>query len=186
MSCSMSDEAILWRRLDRPGHEYARLLKQSNHNVLIGVAVFQHERQPCQFQYRIVCDEQWRTESAHVNGWLGEKAIDVGVVHHSGAWLINGSPSPQLAGCADVDLNFSPSTNLLPIRRLNLAVGSEALVEAAWLRFPGFTLERLEQSYQRLSDLVYRYESGGGNFVAELEVNTEGFVTLYPGFCIAE
>jgi hypothetical protein len=38
---------------------------------------------------------------------------------------------------------FSPSTNLLPIRRLNLGVGQAAKVQAAWLRFLGFTLESL-------------------------------------------
>ncbi len=182
----MSNEAILWRRLDRPGHEYARLIEQPNRQLLIGVAVFLHEQKPCRLQYQIVCDEQWFTESAHVSGCVGEQVIDVEVLHSSGTWLINGSASPALAGSTDVDLNFSPSTNLLPIRRLKLAVGSEAQVKAAWLRFPGFTLEPLQQSYRRLGDLVYRYESGGGNFVAELEVNTAGFVTSYPGFCSAE
>lgn len=32
---------------------------------------------------------------------------------------------------ADLDLNFSPSTNLIPLRRLGLAVGAEAPVRAA-------------------------------------------------------
>jgi hypothetical protein len=38
-------------------------------------------------------------------------------------------------GCLDIDLGFSPSTNLLPIRRLTLAVGEAATVRAAWLPF---------------------------------------------------
>lgn len=87
-----------------------------------------------------------------------------------------------MAGCIDLDLNFSPSTNLLPIRRLGLAIGEEAKVNAAWLRFPGFTLEPLEQLYRRIDRTTYRYESAGGKFVAELRVNTAGFVTHYPNF----
>jgi len=99
---------------------------------------------------------------------------------------MNGKECPEVAGCIDLDLNFSPSTNLLPIRRLNLAVGQEAVVRAAWLRFPGFTLEPLEQLYRRVDATTYRYESAGGRFVANLQVNAEGFVTYYPKFWQAE
>ena len=34
-------------------------------------------------------------------------------------------------------------------------------MKAAWLRFPGFTLEPLEQLYRRVDDVIYRYESAG-------------------------
>jgi hypothetical protein len=85
-----------------------------------------------------------------------------------------------------LDLNFSPSTNLLPIRRLNLAVGQEAQVKAAWLRFPSFELEPLSQVYRRIDELTYRYESGEGRFVADLTVNSVGFVTNYPDIWQAE
>jgi len=91
-----------------------------------------------------------------------------------------------VAGCIDLDLNFSPSTNLLPIRRLSLTVGEEASVRAAWLRFPSFTLEPLEQIYRRTGATTYVYESAGGRFVRELIVNEAGFVTLYPGIWQAE
>lgn len=96
------------------------------------------------------------------------------------SWRLNEKDYPDVAGCIDLDLNFSPSTNLLPIRRLGLAVGQEAEVRAAWLRFPSFRLEPLEQVYRRIDETSYRYESGGGRFVAELSVNEEGFVTNYP------
>jgi hypothetical protein len=86
----------------------------------------------------------------------------------------------------DVDLNFSPSTNTLPIRRLKLEVGQEAVVRAAWLRFPGFALEVLEQTYRRLDRSRYRYESAGGSFVADLDVNGEGLATAYANAWIAE
>jgi hypothetical protein len=84
-----------------------------------------------------------------------------------------------VAGCLDLDLNFSPSTNLLPIRRLELAIGLKAKVQASWLRFPSFTVEPLVQPYRRIHAATYRYESAGGRFVTELQVNTGGFVTSY-------
>lgn len=183
----MTGEAILWRRLDRPGHEYARLSQDRTRWRLTGVAVFQHEQQPCRLDYSVECDGQWLTKAGRVTGWVGEKAVDVEVsVDASGAWYVNGTERPDVAGSMDLDLNFSPSTNLLPIRRLNLSIGEQAQVKAAWLRFPGFTLEPLEQVYRRVDDVAYRYASAGGKFVAELTVNAVGLVTLYPKVWAAE
>jgi hypothetical protein len=54
-------------------------------------------------------------------------------------------------------------------------------VTAAWLRFPELTLEPLSQRYVRLDERRYRYESQGGSFVAELEVDDLGLVVHYEG-----
>jgi uncharacterized protein len=178
---------ILWRRLDRPGHESARIFDRDSRRHLAGTAVFAHEGRPCRLDYSIACDEAWRTRSARVEGWVGEELVEIELsVGSGGVWRLNGVEQPGVAGCIDLDLNFSPSTNLLPIRRLNLAVGEEAPVRAAWLRFPGFHLEPLEQIYRRIDAATYRYESAGGSFVTDLAVDEEGFVTRYPGFWQAQ
>jgi hypothetical protein len=91
-----------------------------------------------------------------------------------------------VAGCIDVDLNFSPSTNVLPIRRLNLAVGESQIVRAAWLRFPSFVLEPLEQRYTRIAEDRVHYESFTTNFQAELRVSRNGMVLDYENIWIAE
>lgn len=96
-------------------------------------------------------------------------------------WFVNDEERPEIAGCIDIDLNFSPVTNTLPIRRLNLAVGQNAKVRSAWLRFPDFELKPLEQTYTRTDETHYRYESASG-FMRDLEVNEFGFVTEYPDF----
>lgn len=101
-------------------------------------------------------------------------------------WRLNGKEYPEVEGCIDLDLNFSPSTNLLPIRRLGLAIGQEEEVKAAWLRFPEFTLEPLVQLYRRTDSATYRYQSAGGRFIRDLQVNAAGFVTHYPDFWQAE
>ena len=182
-----AESSILWRRLDRPGHETARLSGRGGGWSLSGTAVFAHDGQPCRLDYSILCDSDWRTSEAGIEGWVGRETIRIEIAAgSSGAWRVNGSNRPEVEGALDLDLNFSPSTNLLPIRRLGLAVGEEANVRAAWLRFPSFALEPLEQSYRRVTESRYRYESAGGRFVAELEVNAAGFVTLYPGFCHVE
>ena len=94
-------------------------------------------------------------------------------------------PQPQVRGCIDVDLGFSPVTNTLPIRRLALPVGGEAAVRAAWLRFPELEFVPLEQVYRRLAAERYLYESAGGRFRAELEVDAWGLVTRYGDYWLA-
>jgi hypothetical protein len=183
----MSEHSILWRRLDQPGHESARLTRHEGGWRLTGTAVFAHRRQPCRLDYQVTCDAVWQTLSGKVEGWVGEKVVEIEIsVDPQRHWLLNGEECPQVRGCNDIDLNFSPSTNLLPIRRLGLEVGQGAGVRAAWLRFPSFTLEPLKQYYTRIDEAIYRYESAGGRFVTELNVSEAGFIAQYPGFWVEE
>lgn len=145
--------------------------------------MFAQDEQPCRLDYQVLCDANWLTSSGRVSGWVGDETVAIELsVDPARRWRLNGRECPEVAGCIDLDLNFSPSTNLLPIRRLSLGVGEEATVQAAWLRFPGFRLEPLEQVYRRIDAATYRYQSAGGKFIAELQVNEAGFVTRYPNF----
>lgn len=186
----MINQTILWRRLDEPGHEFAQLFFEDAVWRLTGTAIFardHRQRRPVRLDYLVVCDADWRTRSASVAGWVGDEVVCIDVsVDDARRWWLNGMEVPEVAGCVDIDLSFSPSTNLLPIRRLRLDVGEEVAVKAAWLRFPDFTLEPLDQSYRRIAGGFYRYESGSGKFVAQLSVNEAGFVTGYPNLWVIE
>ncbi|MFN2387401.1 MAG: putative glycolipid-binding domain-containing protein [Thermoanaerobaculia bacterium] len=178
---------ILWRRLDRPGHESAALFRAGSEWRLEGSAVFSHAREACRLDYRLRCDASWRTLSGEVSGWLAGKPIAISITADgNGRWTLDGREAPDVAGCIDLDLNFSPSTNLLPVRRLELPVGVEAAVRAAWLKFPSFTLEPLEQTYRRTGERSYGYESAGGRFRADLRVDAQGFPLDYAGVWRAE
>ncbi len=174
--------SILWQGFVLKGHEACRLFSEDRRRHLEGTAAFAYERQPCRLDYRVVCDEAWRTLSVTVRGWLGNTAVDIKIdTDISRRWRLNGVVQPAMSGCVDIDLNFSPSTNLLPIRRLALAIGEGAEVKAAWLRFPSMKLEPLSQHYHRLDETTYRYQSAGGEFTADLSVNKSGLVLAYPG-----
>jgi hypothetical protein len=174
--------AILWRRLDQPGHDSARLTENATGPIIEGTALFNHDGQPCRLDYHVLCDPEWRTVSARVTGWLGATPIaaDVGVTA-SREWMLNGRHCPAVRGCDDVDLSFTPATNLLPIRRLRPASGVPVNVTAAWFSFPEMQIQPLEQTYERLGESKYRYTSQAGDFTAILETNAAGFVTYYPG-----
>lgn len=179
--------SILWRRLDLPGHEFARLAARGEGWELSGTAVFASEKGACRLDYAVICDGGWRTSSARVQGSIGNRAVDLDVVvDAAGRWRLNGRECPSVAGALDVDLGFSPATNTLPIRRLALAVGARAEVQAAWLPFPSLALQPLPQAYRRDGPATYRYESNGGRFTRKLEVGAAGLVIRYPGLWEAE
>jgi hypothetical protein len=180
-------DIILWRRLDLPGHEVARLTRRDDGWELSGTALFSCEHRPCKLDYLVICAADWSTQAARITGVIGDRDVDLRVsVDGERRWYLNEAECPTVAGCTDIDLGFSPSTNLLPIRRLALALGQEAEVRAAWLPFPSLTFERLPQVYRREGQQTYRYESGGGRFTRLLEVNAAGFVTSYPGLWVEE
>ena len=179
--------SIVWRRLDTPGHEASRLWQDGAEWRVAGTAALVLEEQPCRLDYAVTCGADWRTRSATVTGWVGSEPVAVELkADDAGRWRLNGVEQPVVAGCLDVDLGFSPCTNLLPIRRLGLAVGEGADVRAAWLGFPGLELEPLPQRYTRTGPGSFRYESAGGSFVAALEVNPQGMVTRYGDLWQAE
>ncbi|HVR43718.1 MAG TPA: putative glycolipid-binding domain-containing protein [Thermoanaerobaculia bacterium] len=183
----METHSIVWRRLDRPGHEAARIEASGEGWRLAGTAVLAADALPCRLDYSIELDAGFVTRAVRVTGWIGTRAIDLAIAADgAGSWSLGGSPAPEVTGCLDIDLGFSPSTNLLPIRRLGLAEGEEASVRAAWLPFPSLRLEPLEQRYRRIGPRRWRYESRDGAFVRELTVDRAGFPTLYPGLWQAE
>ena len=169
-----------WRRLDQPGHEAARLVHHAPFWQLGGTAVFLLDRS-CRLEYQIVCDAAWRTLHARVTGWYGIDPVKAELYTDTARrWTINGQPAPAVAGCVDLDLSFSPASNAIPIRRLALNQGERAEVRSAWLRFPGLALEELVQTYTRTGESTYHYDSSGGEFVTDIEVDDAGFVVRYP------
>jgi uncharacterized protein len=162
-------ESVLWRCLQWPGHEAARIIELPGSWIIEGTASFAQDGKACSLIYSIVCGEDWVTQWTRVTGSVGDRVIDVEV--DATSW--------PLKECVDIDLNFSPSTNTLPIRRLNLAVGERAEVAAAWLRFPSFELERLDQEYARTGEETYTYRNQASGYTAELRVSRNGLVLDY-------
>lgn len=178
---------MFWRRTDVPGHECARLVYHEPFWQLGGTAVFADQGKACRVEYSVACDAAWRTLHVDIGGWIGARRVRFTLTANADRnWRADGRPCPDVAGCLDVDLAFTAATNMLPIRRVGLEPGRQASVRAAWVSFPGFAVEPLDQVYRRVGPTTYRYEADGGAFVTELEVNPAGFVSRYPGRCEEE
>jgi hypothetical protein len=181
---------ILWRRLDVPGHDAAVLVETRDGAELRGMAVFRDQGGPTALDYRVRCSAGWQTSEAHIRGWLSARPVQLSISRDDvGRWTLDRVVCPAVAGCVDLDLSFTPATNLLPLRRLGLMVGDTAELRSAWLDWPAGTLAPLVQRYTRHSTTTYGYEAdlpGGDRFVAELRVDPDGWVIDYPGLWQAE
>jgi hypothetical protein len=135
---------------------------------------------PAEIRHVIACNSEGLTRACAVDILAGEGIQSFRIhVSERGQWIVNGVAAPELSGVNDVDLSFSPCSNTLPIRRLNLPVGEKARIASAWLRFPELDIVRAEQIYTRLSEERYRFETGTGDFMAELIIDDHGIVTTY-------
>ncbi|WP_018152185.1 putative glycolipid-binding domain-containing protein [Leeia oryzae] len=168
----------VWIRQDTPGKERCCLAQHGDTWRLSGeVSV---EAEDARLSYEIICDAGWITRTASIKGSLGAAVVDLQICRDAqGQWWSNGELLPDLAGCADIDLGFTPATNTLPIRRLQPAMGTTVAVTAAWLRFPDLTFSPLPQRYTALADGLYRYESANGSFTALLRVDEYALVLDY-------
>lgn len=183
----MTTRSVIWRRTDGSGTEHATLVVAEDAITLLGAVVTAEEGRPLTIRYRVECDLTWRTRSVIVDG-SADSATTSALVQASsrgdGRWIsttMQGERVPLFTwnGCIDVDLGFSPITNLLPLRRLAPAIGESVDVSAAWIRFPGFGLKPLPQRYTRLAEFRYRYESFDPGYETEIDVDELGLVVRY-------
>jgi hypothetical protein len=172
---------ILWKRLDKAGHDACCLLQQDTGWRLQGAAVFRHKSAPACLAYKVDCDGAWRTSEATVHGWVGDYPVDFRIERTpKGNWTLNDLAVPDLNGCVDLDFGFTPATNLFQLRRTALQVGQTANIPVAWLDVPDGTLDLLQQRYERRTAETYWYEAPRFAYTALLQVNTTGFVVNYP------
>ena len=171
----------LWRRVKGIGLERFELLRETGGWTIRGTIIALGERGPAEARYTICCDAAWRTQTTDISLREASGARSLRVRADQGHWFENGQEKKDLAGSVDIDLGWSPSTNTIAIRRLDLPLGSlSGPLTMAWVRFPELTIEPSAQEYRRVDRLRYRYTSGNG-FSALIDVDGEGLVVEYEG-----
>jgi len=173
--------SVLWSRQDQVSLEYFELHHPSDDIRLSGTVLTSHDGKPLRVEYTVHCDQSWVTRSVRIGLTHDAASREFTLIaDDQRRWWSDGKELATVAGCIDVDISISPSTNTLPIRRLSLAPGTESDVTAAWIRFPELTVEPLPQRYVRTGERLYRYSSSGGAFTADIEVDEVGLVVSYP------
>ena len=139
---------------------------------------------PYRLDYELEVGSGWITTrlSVQVTSAVGERVL---LLEHDarGGWRRDGVTAPELDGCLDCDLGLSPLTNLMPVRRHALHEREgEAEILAAWVSVPDLSLHASRQRYEHVRPGVVRFTDLGAHegFSAELELDADGLVLLYP------
>lgn len=174
---------LAWRRLDEPGAEYFELWAEEGGGWrLDGRVVLALGGRPFQASYRVVCDAAWRTRSVHLHARAGVRQVGIELsVDGDGRWWSGERELRTLRGCADVDLGFTPSTNMLPIRRAGPPPGESTKVDVALVTFPDLEIEPVQQAYTHLAERRWRFEDVASGDRFALETDELGLVTSYEG-----
>ncbi|MEQ8291899.1 MAG: putative glycolipid-binding domain-containing protein [Roseovarius sp.] len=180
----MTDQVVAtarWRALDREGEDTCRLCPAAHGWLLVGHARFRDEGGFAALDYVVRCDADWQTLSADIAGVHDAREVRLRVLRDNGTWLLNEAEQPGLDGAADIDLSFTPATNLMPLRRLLEGRETSLQSSAAWLHYPEPALLRLDQTYARTGQPdVMSYMAEQTDYATQLTFDRAGFVTLYP------
>jgi hypothetical protein len=130
--------------------------------------------------YRLKVDSSWRTRALHVQTTSGQ-SLDL-ESSGQGTWTENGKSRPDLQGCIDIDIQATPLTNTLPIRRLEWQAGQAIEIRLCYVALPDLAVSPRDQHYTALKPgSLYRFESLESGFLADLSVDEDGFIRDYPG-----
>jgi hypothetical protein len=101
------------------------------------------------------------------------------------------SALPDLGQALDCDIEDSALTNTMPVRRHELDRQGVRDFVMAFITVPGLDVRASPQRYEHLCNSgdgsdgsgrsTVRYSSRGGEYTADLQLDSEGFVELYPG-----
>ena len=178
------DEQIVarWQDWSGTGIEHTVISCTQASSTAEGVVIGAANSEPFAVRYQIRCDGSWTLNYASIEVIGRQRKVEL----HSdgrGKWTdAAGNGLPDLDGAIDLDISATPFTNTLPIRRLRLARGHSAEIQAAYVHVPDLDIVRDPQRYTCLEPLRrYRYESLDSDFVREIEVDANGLVVTYPG-----
>jgi len=186
----MSRREFIWSDLNGPGMEHLSLTQSEAGYFADGFYLGRgEETPPYRLHYEIDISPAWEMRSATLRLMSGPLPVeDISLsVDSGGTWRdANGEPLADLSGCHEIDLFCSPFTNSLVIRRLGLARGESAEITVAYVEAPAVSVKPVRQRYTCIEPLgpnggAYRYEPLFRGNAYDLQVDSEGVVTDYPG-----
>lgn len=152
-----------------------------------------------------VADFRWENEGWTISGQVARERVQY-VVRLSASWQVrqfllfrdldepdlwlatdgtarwgemNGAHRVELDGCYDIDLECTPFTNSLPIRRLPLQVGDSTELPVVTVDVETLDVRSATHRYLRLD--THRWAFGHDDHSVEFDVDQHGLVVDYPG-----
>lgn len=176
----------MWTPWDIPGNEHLRLhIGESGDIQADSQVVMVSDNRVLRLSYRIELDAGWRVRSVRIASEQPDgSALGLALqADGTGNWTDGGGmPMYELNDCIDIDIQATPFTNTLPIRRLHLTQGQPEQIKVAYISVPSLDVSLMDQRYTGIGDGMVRYESVRSGFIADLDVDADGIVVTYPGY----
>jgi uncharacterized protein len=172
-----------WRRLEQPGLEILSVSPTRG-----GISVHGHcidaGEDPFVARHEWLLDENWQSKSLHlaVTHQGQEKALQIERLGDT-RWRVDGCDRPDLDGCQELDLSFTPICNGIALRRFGLPINGHADMTALYVPAPTLLVTPSRQRYLRTGERTYRYIDLGvsAGFEAALQVDAELMIEHYEG-----
>ncbi len=168
---------VLWLSAELGSAELCNVRTGPGNPILESTTLLSFNDLPARIDYTISTNVEWETQEVRIELSAGGHRQAITLERDERGWAVDGSRRPDLDACIDVDLGWTPATNMLPLRRNPLDIGHAHQSAAAWVRFPELDVVVSEQLYTRLASDRFRYQSS--TFEAELLVTSDGVVTDY-------
>ena len=173
-------KVALWRTLYTAGHDAALLFQTESGWVLEGVAIYSKDGEPACVSYALKLAPDWSTRRGSIDGFIGAMRIRYRIERDADGWTLNGVRQRHVRNLLDLDFGFTPATNHPQLRRMALTVGQSRAITVAWMDVDSKELEPLPQTYHRISEQAYDYDSPQGPYRSTLQIAPSGFVSVYP------
>lgn len=185
MSNDISAQRMMfrWRRLDTPGLEILSLTKTGESIRIHGQCIDAGDDPFC-VRHEWSLDNAWRSRSLRLTLTHGGQDRHLQIERIDEArWRVDGCARPDLDGCGELDLSFTPICNGLALRRHDLAIGESFELTALYVRPPELFIAPSRQKYLRTGANSYRYIDLGvaAGFEAALQVDADRMVIHYEG-----
>jgi hypothetical protein len=175
---------IVWATWDGTGLEHLRLTDASEGGFVADSAlIVVEEGVPYRVRYRSRIDSAWQTRSiwVDVEDPDGTRRTVALIGDGAGNWTDTaGEPRLDLDGCVDIDIQATPFTNTLPIRRLAIQEGQVEPISVVYFSIPSLEVTPHIQRYTGIANGTFHFESLTTGFAETIETDSEGFVTTYP------
>lgn len=171
---------VLWHDGRTDGYDRCALLPAVAGTTLSGTAVLPQHGAGATARYRLLVDDAWRVIDLDVRmSAPGHEARIRLTAPTPGRWERGGAPVPELDGCVDVSLDFTP-VGLTPlIRRLGLGAGERADVDVVSVATPDLTMSRGRIGLEHDDRDRWLHRDTGAP--AAVHVGAEALVTEYEG-----
>jgi hypothetical protein len=169
---------VLWQDGEGGGYDRCALLPAVGGATLSGTATLADHGRGATVRYVIRVDHAWRVRDCDVrmNAPAHEARVRI-VSRDPGRWTRDDVPLPELDGCVDVSLDFTPVALTPLIRRVDLPRGERVDADVVRLALPHLEVTRARVGIEHDARDRWLHHVDGRAYA--LHVGPQGLITEY-------